>query len=114
MQRGWGLPAVLHHFDGQFYKRYRNILNLCPGKKGWNSCHVACRLVLLEYGGKIGRLAISIPEAPRDPYRVFINFGDGTILYNNVVKYYDQKTLKELSQVEKKEKEVIKHDSSHA
>lgn len=49
-----------------------------------------------QYGNKIGRFAISIPEEPRDPYRVFINFGDGTVLYNNMVKYYDQKTLKEL------------------
>lgn len=53
-------------------------------------------LQMKQYGNKIGRLAISIPEEAKDPYRVFVNFGDGTILYNNVVRYYDQKTLKEL------------------
>lgn len=50
-----------------------------------------------EYGSRPGRIFIDIPQEPKDPYRVMVNFGDGTILYNNALHYYDQKTLKTLS-----------------
>ncbi|WP_285060085.1 PepSY-associated TM helix domain-containing protein [Pedobacter ginsengisoli] len=45
---------------------------------------------------KIGSLWISVPEKAREAYRVSINFGDGTTLYNARIHYYDGKTLKEL------------------
>lgn len=44
----------------------------------------------------IGRLDISAPEKASEPYRVMVSFGDGTILYNARIHYYDGKTLKEL------------------
>jgi len=46
---------------------------------------------------KIGSLSISVPEKAKEPYRVSVNFGDGTILYNSRIHYYDGKTLKQLN-----------------
>jgi len=45
---------------------------------------------------KIGSLWISVPEKAEEPYRVSVNFGDGTLLYNSRIHYYDGKTLKKL------------------
>ncbi|GGE38988.1 putative iron-regulated membrane protein [Pedobacter psychrotolerans] len=45
---------------------------------------------------KIGNLWISVPGKAKEPYRVSVNFGDGTILYNSRIHYYDGKTLKKL------------------
>lgn len=50
-----------------------------------------------RYGSqKMGNLWISVPEKAKESYRVSVNFGDGTMLYNARIHYYDGKTLKEL------------------
>lgn len=42
---------------------------------------------------KIGSLWINVPQEVTDAYRVAVNFGDGTILYNSHTNYYDRKSL---------------------
>ena len=44
----------------------------------------------------VGSIAMSIPQEPAEPYETTVYFGDGTVIYNNVVNFYDQKTLKPL------------------
>jgi len=48
------------------------------------------------YNGKIGRLVIDFPAKAEDPYQVIVLFGDGTIIYNKVLAYYDQYSLQQI------------------
>ena len=48
------------------------------------------------YNGKIGRLVIDFPAKAEDPYRVILLFGDGIIIYNKVLAYYDQYSLQQI------------------
>jgi uncharacterized iron-regulated membrane protein len=49
-----------------------------------------------EFSGQYGKLAIDFPVKAKDPYEVIVQFGDGTIIYNNVIRYYDQQSLKQI------------------
>jgi len=49
-----------------------------------------------KYGGQYGKLVINLPLKAKDPYEVIVQFGDGTIIYNNVIQYYDQQSLKQI------------------
>ena len=49
-----------------------------------------------EFAGRYGKLAIEFPLKPEDPYEVIVQFGDGTIIYNNVIRYYDRQSLKQI------------------
>jgi uncharacterized iron-regulated membrane protein len=52
-----------------------------------------------KYDGKFGSISMIIPDEPSAAYETTVNFGDGTLLYNSVVNFFDQKTLKELPPV---------------
>jgi uncharacterized iron-regulated membrane protein len=49
-----------------------------------------------EYSSQYGKLAIDFPVEAKEPYEVIVQFGDGTIIYNNVIRYYDQQSLKQI------------------
>ncbi len=54
------------------------------------------RRTLEQYGRTFGRIVLEPSVKPEDPYEVAVFFGDGTIIYNSKIRYYDQKTLREL------------------
>lgn len=49
-----------------------------------------------KYGKRYGKISIDFPEKPNDSYQVMVQFGDGTLLYNNAVHYFDKISGKEL------------------
>lgn len=53
--------------------------------------------MLKRYNYRFGRLTIGAPERTKEPYRAFVQFGDGTLIYNSDTYYYDGKTLEQLS-----------------
>jgi uncharacterized iron-regulated membrane protein len=52
-----------------------------------------------KYDGKFGGIQFNMPNEPSAPYETTVYFGDGTLIYNSVVNFFDQKTLKELPPV---------------
>lgn len=57
-----------------------------------------------KYDGKFGSISMTIPNEPSAAYESTVYFGDGTLLYNSVVNFFDQKTLKELPPVMQRDK----------
>lgn len=55
--------------------------------------------LLRNYDGKFGNISINMPNKPSAAYETTVYFGDGTILYNKAVNFFDQKTLQELPPV---------------
>ncbi|MES2810079.1 MAG: PepSY-associated TM helix domain-containing protein [Bacteroidota bacterium] len=49
-----------------------------------------------QYDGRFGSISMVMPGKPSAAYETTVYFGDGNILYNSVVSFYDQKTLKQL------------------
>ncbi len=49
-----------------------------------------------KHDGKYGSVIINFPDQQAEPYESTVYFQDGNVLYNGDVKFYDQKTLKEL------------------
>ena len=60
-----------------------------------------------KYDGKFGSIQFNMPHDPSAPYETTVYFGDGTLLYNSVVNFFDQKTLKELPP-------AMQHDQPYA
>jgi uncharacterized iron-regulated membrane protein len=50
-----------------------------------------------KHDGKFGSISINIPDKPSAAYEATVYFGDGTLLYNKAVNFFDQKMLTELS-----------------
>ena len=57
-----------------------------------------------KYDGQFGSISISIPNGPSEAYESTVYFGDGTLLYNRVTNFFDQKTLRELPPVMQQDK----------
>ena len=49
-----------------------------------------------RYGASYGKISIDFPEKPNEVYQAMIQFGDGTLIYNNAVHYFDKTSGKEL------------------
>lgn len=60
-----------------------------------------------KYDGQYGSISMVIPHEPLAPYETIVFFGDGTIIYNKAVNFFDQKTLKELPP-------TIRHDTPYS
>jgi uncharacterized iron-regulated membrane protein len=57
---------------------------------------VIWRKIFAKYAKDYGRISLEVPTKKKEPYEVMVQFGDGTLIYNYAIHYYDQKTLKEL------------------
>ncbi|EHQ28678.1 PepSY-associated TM helix domain-containing protein [Mucilaginibacter paludis] len=51
-----------------------------------------------------GRIMIELPEKAKDPYEADVFFGDGTLIYNRSICYYDRYTLQKLNGVSPEDK----------
>jgi len=55
--------------------------------------------LIRKYDGSFGSIAINIPVKASSAYETTVYFGDGTLLYNRAVNFFDRKTLQVLPPV---------------
>ncbi|WP_454802921.1 PepSY-associated TM helix domain-containing protein [Mucilaginibacter phyllosphaerae] len=80
------------HTDPGSDTTVRSASPLFPEDLIWNT-------LIRKYDGSFGSISINIPAKPSSAYETTVYFGDGTLLYNKAVNFFDQKTLQVLPPV---------------